>query len=151
MVISNIKASYAYKTRRNKRRKKFAYTVFVNVIGTSQIPNFMTWKNLGHLASGTEFVGTPGQICKSHKTGTVPGKSGRIESLFDICITSSETAIFCISAGGPMAGRYSRRNKEHGGLAVLTGTGISFNMRGVTVQVRSGAGGTTRTPRTKKI
>jgi hypothetical protein len=115
----------------------------------------MTWKNLGHLASGTEFVGTPKQICKSHKTGTVSAKSGRIESLyriqFDICITSSETAIFCISAGGPMAGRYSRRNKEHGGLAVLTGTSISFNMRGVTVQVRSGAGGTTRTPRTKKI
>ena len=45
------------------------------------------------------------------------------------------------SAGGSIVGQYSRRNRGHGGRAVLTDTGINFNTRGATALAPSGGGG----------
>jgi hypothetical protein len=46
------------------------------------------------------------------------------------------------SAGGSTAGQHSRRNREHGGRAVLTDTDINFTTRGATALAPSGGGGT---------
>jgi hypothetical protein len=53
------------------------------------------------------------------------------------------------SAGGSIAGQYSRRNRGHGGLAALTDIGIKFNTRDATALAPSGGGGTILRLRTK--
>jgi hypothetical protein len=41
---------------------------------------FMTWKTPGNLASGNGFYGA-GTVLKTHKTGTLLGKLGRMGSI----------------------------------------------------------------------
>jgi hypothetical protein len=45
------------------------------------------------------------------------------------------------SAGGSIAGQYSRRNRGHGGRAALTDIGINLNTLGATALAPSGGGG----------
>jgi len=45
------------------------------------------------------------------------------------------------SAGGSIVGQYSRRNRGHGGRAVLTDIGINFNTRDATALAPIGGGG----------